>query len=338
MAKYKSNFRPNDYIQQGQYSPQKIGSSANALREEQRRQDSYDNQYLAQIKENQAQERENIKTETANEVQLQKEIEQLGNFSQKLASDLVEVQGMRNEAAKERGIMKAYEDGLSFEEMEEFDQKESELIGIDTAGKKAASAAQDRGMGSATANQIRNLSGWEAYGYAQGMATQGGLAYGQYFSDAKRSAKITIEDDDGKMREVTYDSAENIGEREAVAAVIRQQFLKQYSGLQPALLNKYLFPQMKRAESAMALQWDKDQELKLEQKRKDEATSYLTQQIQAGAGGAAVKQVLDQYEGDFGGPQKTREFVQTTLESLLKNNVIDQAQATNYGASVYQPC
>ena len=63
-----------------------------------------------------------------------------------------------------------------------------------------------------TANQIRNLSGWEAYGYAQGMATHGGLAYGQYFSDAKRSAKITIEDDDGKMREVTYDSAENIGE------------------------------------------------------------------------------------------------------------------------------
>ena len=34
--------------------------------------------------------------------------------------------------------------------------------------------------------------------------------------------------------------------------------------------------------------------------------SYLTQQIQAGAGGAAVKQVLDQFEGDFGGPQKTR--------------------------------
>ena len=114
---------------------------------------------------------------------------------------------------------------------------------------------------------------------------------------------------------------------EAVAAVIRQQFLKKYSGLQPALLNKYLFPQMKRAESAMALQWDKDQELKLEQKRKDEATSYLTQQIQAGAGGAAVKQVLDQFEGDFGGPQKTREFVQTTLNALINNKVIDQAQA-----------
>ena len=54
---------------------------------------NYDNQYLAQIKENQAQERENIKTETANEVQLGKDIEQLGNFSQTLASDLVEVQG-----------------------------------------------------------------------------------------------------------------------------------------------------------------------------------------------------------------------------------------------------
>ena len=327
MTKYQSNFRPNDYIQQGQYNPGKVGSSANALREEQRRQDQQDQQYLAQIKENQAQERENIKTETANEVQLGKDMEQLGQFSQKLASDLVELQGKRNEAAEQRGIAKAYEDGLSFEEMAKFDEEESQLIGIDTAGKKAAAAAEARGMGAATANQIRNLSGWEAYGYAQGMATQGGLAYGQYFSDAKRSAKITIEDEDGKVREVTYDSAENIGEREAVAAVIRQQFLKNYAGMKPALLNKYLFPQMKRAESALAMQWDKDQELKLQQKRKDEATSFLQQQIQAGVGGGAVLQVLDQFEGDFGGPQKTREFVQTTLNALINNKVIDQAQA-----------
>lgn len=327
MAKYKSNFRPNDYIQQGQYSPQQIGSSANALREEQGRNDSQDRAYLAQIKENQAQERENIQTETANDVQVFKDMESLGKFSQKLASDLVEIQGKRNEAAQERGLAKAYEDGLPAEQMAAFDEQEQELIGIDTAGKKAAMAAQDRGMGASTANQIRKLSGWEGYGYAQGMAIQGGLAYGSFFEQSKKNAKITVEGEDGQMREITYDSAETVAEREAVGAAIRQQYMRNFTGMKPELLNKYLFPQMKRSEAAIAAQWDKDQELKLEQKRKDEAVSFLQSQVQAGAGGGAVLQVLDQFEGDFGGPQKTREFVKTTLQGLIDNNIIDQNQA-----------
>ena len=115
----------------------------------------------------------------------------LGQFSQTLAENLVEAQEMRNKGAEQRGLAMAYEDGLPQEQIDKFDADEAELQATDSMARDASWAAQEQGMPASTARQIRNLSGWEAYGYARGMAEQGALGYGslswQLLREIKRS-------------------------------------------------------------------------------------------------------------------------------------------------------
>ena len=174
-------------------------------------------------------------------------------------------------------------------------------------------------MGASTARQIRNLSGWEAYGYARGMAEQGALAYGQYYMEsAKRDQKISIEDADGNVKEISYAEAETIPEKNAWMAAARQQYLSKFAGMNPVMLNKYLFPQMKREEAKMDLQWEADQTARLEQERKDGAYADLLTGKQQGNLGAAVMDLLNNKAGDFGGDVGARKAVKELIETGIE--------------------
>ena len=94
---------------------------------------------------------------------------------------------------------------------------------FDTAGRYAGAEA-DAIYGPDVGRQVGQVVSWKTYGYAQGQAMQGGLAYGDYFNTAKQQVAIGITDENGQVKRVTYDSAESVGEREAVAAAIRNQF------------------------------------------------------------------------------------------------------------------
>ena len=323
--RYRSNFRPQVQAQAGSFNPETIGSRESALKEEAQRQKRYSDDFLAQIKENQEQELQNIRTENANAQQLGKDIESLGQFSQTLARELVEIQEKRNQGAMQRGLAKAYEDGLPQKQVEQFDQEEAELQATDSLAKEAAWSAQEQGMSASTARQIRNLSGWEGYGYAKGMAEQGALGYGSFLEGAKRDRRISIEDKDGNVKEISYAEADTVAEQKAWMAAARQEYLSQFAGMNPVMLNKYLFPAMKREEAKMDLQWEADQTTKLETERKDQAYATLISGKEQGNLGAAVMDILNNRPGDFGGDAGARKAVKELLETGIKNGVFTTA-------------
>ena len=58
---------------------------------------------------------------------------------------MIEYQKKENEKAQQRGIMKAYTDGVSIAEREEFDEQESTLEGVAVAAGKDAADAEEKG-------------------------------------------------------------------------------------------------------------------------------------------------------------------------------------------------
>ena len=117
---------------------------------------------------------------------------------------------MRNKGAEQRGLALAYEDGLPQDQIAKFDADEAELHWLsDPWLETPLGRLRNRVCLHLLLGRFRNLSGWEAYGYAQGMAEQGALAYSAYMESAKRSQKITIEDADGNVKEISYAEAEN---------------------------------------------------------------------------------------------------------------------------------
>ena len=340
MAKYqKQNPSQGIISREGSYTPQRIvGAPIEAAEAEYRKQVRNREQVQKATQQNFQNEIANIEYQYAdmkrdnkdkfnNEIQKAKNLQQdaqdmqsIAKFSKTLTEQLVEVQGQRNEAAQQRGLMKSYVDGFTPEEIAEYDAQENALIEIDTAGRYAGAEA-DAIYGPDVGRQVRKLSGWEAYGYAQGQAMQGGLAYGDYFNQAKQQVAIGITDENGQVKRVTYDSAQSVGEREAVAAAIRNQYMAQFSDMNPKMLNKYLFPKMKEYEAAYAKQWNTDQEARLEQERTDQAVTYLTQGFKTNPG-ATTLQFLNQFAGDFGGDAGARKKLKEILDPLVKNNVV----------------
>ena len=151
---------------------------------------------------------------------------------------------------------------------------------------------------------------------------------------AKRDQKISIEDADGNVKEISYAEADTIPEKNAWMAAARQQYLSKFAGMNPVMLNKYLFPQMKREEAKMDLQWEADQTARLEQERKDGAYADLLTGKQQGNLGAAVMDLLNNKAGDFGGDLGARKAVKELIETGIKNGVFtleDVQQMMGYG-------
>ena len=94
-----------------------------------------------------------------------------------------------------------------------------------------------------------------------------------------------------------------------------------FAGMNPVMLNKYLFPQMKREEAKMDLQWEADQTARLEQERKDGAYADLLTGKQQGNLGSRCMDLLNNKAGDFGGDLGARKAVKELIETGIKNGV-----------------
>ena len=110
----------------------------------------------------------NDKVRIQNASQYGKDLQALGEFSQTLATQMVEYQEKENEKAMQRGIMQAFTDGVSLEESQAFDQVSLIFKTADTILQKDAADAEANGASVFTGEKIRSFSGWENYGYYKG--------------------------------------------------------------------------------------------------------------------------------------------------------------------------
>ena len=175
-------------------------------------------------------------------------LEELGKFSETLTKTLVEVQDKKNKADMQRVYNQILTEGMPEQEAEAFDTDEAIL----EEGKVAADAEAEvvqQGTGNVfLADRIRSMSGWEKYGAAKAYAELGATNYPLYVAQNAPNISLVI---DGKT--VTFDNATKPEEFAALRSALTSQYMEQFDGLNPALLNKYLFPTIRREETAAAI-------------------------------------------------------------------------------------
>lgn len=247
-------------------------------------------------------------------------LQELAVFSKTLTDALVDIQDKKNKADLQRGLMRAFEDGLTEDEQAAFNEAEAEHQAVARETEQAAQEVErqtgDRGL----ADRVRSMSDWERYGYTKGMIQMGAADYPIFLQENKDKISVVV-----NGRAVTLETAKTEEEFAAVQAEITSTFLSQYQGLNPALLNQYLFPNIKQANNTEAVEFA----TRLANEREAERTTQRQNQLiigsKAGEANLGSNYVLNHPDG----PRKGKQELAALLETSLTNGTLtgDQVRA-----------
>ena len=300
-------------VKRAQFDKQR---QANNLREERS-----EANYLEQL-------RKNGLTNEKNAGQFGESLKELSAFSETLTKQLVEREKVKNDEAMQRGMMQAYTDGVSPEVEEKFNQEESALKETQVATIDVANKLEKSTGNIFVGERVRNMSGWAAYGYALGKAEQGGADYASFQAQAADTV-VNVQTESGEVKPLTLSTAETPAEYAAVQAQIRSQFLSNYSGMNPALLNKYLFPKMREQEGKALLKFSKERGDAIKKDRATRASDLLISGINGAANpGEALLTFVDQTASDLGGRKEARAEGLRVIRLAFKSGAIDKDTAT----------
>jgi hypothetical protein len=171
-------------------------------------------------------------------------VQALSQFSNTLGDLIERKQKEQNEREMEEGLSLAYTDGVSQEEALAFDIAEGYLRKQDDQVQAIGDQLQAGGGEFMGVQRVRELSGWKQYGYAMGMAQNASYQYPAFVEQALAN----------------LDPEATAADKAAALAQARTIFLKNsgLAGVNPALLNKYAFPNMREADAAMLNRWRKE--------------------------------------------------------------------------------
>ena len=247
-------------------------------------------------------------------------------FSKSLMEYGVEEQKKKNEGEMQEGIAMAYTDGLSEEETQGLENFEAQLASDDQETQAAGGLVFEQTGNYEVSSRVKNLSGWRQYGYQQGMAQRAGEEYSGYVSAAMQNDTETEITVDG--RTFTPATANGAAEVQAAMAAVRNNFIKEYGliGTDVAVLNKYAFPSMRKAESSLSQEFN-------ERYASDE--SYAEQQeamstFQADGNFGALVQRLSNTQDDSGkrlGNRGAHKMAKEYLSASIANGNINEDQA-----------
>ena len=180
----------------------------------------------------------------------------------------------------------------------------------------------------AAAREVQNLTGAKAWGYMKAAIQDAGLGY-----EAYRASRLNDEIININGRPISYKSASNLAERQAVVAELDRQYLSTYQSVNPALLNEYLFPKMRQYEAASAVEWQVEQGKILEEEQEASFGNELVGALDEAGG---VDRVLTKYKYLFGSDAKTREKASDLIKTLWDNKVLNEQQLLKFANQTFQ--
>ena len=287
----------------------------------------------AQAQRNQATQaqsiRDNNAVRVANSKRAGKDLESLSAFSKTLTEKLVEDQKVKNEEEMQRGIMMAYTEGVPQDQQDAFNSEEQELNNLNESTIKAANKIEGKTGNVFLGEKVRSMSGWAAYGYAMGKAQQGGADYAVFLAQEAPNTSVVVTNDAGVQQEITLDTAKTPAEYAAVQAEIRSKFLRQYSGMNPALLNKYLFPSMREQEGKALLRFSEQRGEAIKSDRLTAANDSLYAGLSGPDAGAALTTYIQNTSADAGGLGNARKKAVEVIKAGIKNGSLSAEALDN---------
>ena len=287
----------------------------------------------AQAQRNQATQaqsiRDNNAVNVANVIQSNNDLDSLSAFSSTLTEKLVEDKKKKNEEEMQRGVMMAYTEGVPQEQQDAFNAQEQELNNLNESTIKAANKIEQKTGNVFLGEKVRGMSGWAAYGYAMGKAQQGGVDYAVFHEQQAANTSVVITNEAGVQQEITLATANTPAEYAAVQSQIRSEFLKQYSGMNPALLNKHLFPKMREVEGKALLKFSGEKSEQIKSDRLTAANDTLYTGLSGPDPGAALTTYIQNTAADAGGLGNARKKAVEVIKAGIKNGTIDSTALDN---------
>ena len=237
--------------------------------------------------------------------------ESLAKFSKTLTERVVKDQQAKNLEDYEAGIADAYMNGIPQEEAEAFDKQEAAINAVgqetDALGAEYAEASGSRSQG----EQISASSGWRALGRATGMAKQGAAQYPLFMAmNAERLANATTPQ-----------------EYAATLAEIRKEYTGKFSGMNRAMMGKYMFPKMQEFEASQFLSWQaKNNEMIMNDRVTEMGDDFYTDTVN-GNGGAAFVSFIEKNKHFLGGRGNARKKLFEIIKTGIANGKITQDEA-----------
>lgn len=158
----------------------------------------------------------------------------LAEFSNTLSNALTTFAKARNEKQKAEGVAQFYEDQAAQQQaLEQHAREAAPVKEFDNAVHAEAAEAISQGVPFEVADQLKKLSGWKKYGYAQAAALAAGNGYKSWMMNQLQSNTGTVVLNPGTITErtVAINSQQlTVAESAAVRAHLRNQYLQE-SGL-----------------------------------------------------------------------------------------------------------
>ena len=237
--------------------------------------------------------------------------ESLAKFSTKLTERIVKDQQAKNLEEYEAGIADAYMNGIPQEEAEAFDKQEAVINAVgeetDALGAEYAELSGSRSQG----EQISASSGWRALGRATGMAKQGAAQYPLFVAmNAERLA-----------------NASTPQEYAAALAELRKEYTGKFSGMNRAMMGKYMFPKMQEFEASQFISWqEKNNEMIMNDRMTDMGESFYAD-VTTGDGGPAFVEFIEKNKHFLKGRGNARKKLFEIIKKGIKNGTITRTQA-----------
>ena len=323
MERYETNYQSRFQPKAPTLDPVQIGSPAEAMQQEFQRQNQGADLAQQQLSANNKMEIYIAEQRANAEQQKIKNFQDLAQFSETVAGYITATGEQFAQKQMEEGQSIYYEQGVPPEMTAEYDEGEEFLRQSAAAANELSSELEVEGA-PAAAREVRNLTGYRALGYMQASLQDAAVSYAGYYEGAKETVKVNV-----NGREINYNQANTLAERNLLQAAIRQNYMSQYKDYNPAMLNKYLWPKMKETEAAQLIQWNKNQSDLLKKERNDDAVATLTSGIKSGNGGATVYEFLETHSRSFGGDKAAREKVKEIVDGLIDARAIGTDEIQN---------
>lgn len=184
-----------------------------------------------------------------------------------------------------------FENGLTPDVMQRYEQQKAALSQSDARLNSVVNQLEFEGVPTSVLEQYRSLSGWKKYGAMSAMALQGADNYPVYALKARDTLELDI--GNGPF---TLETARNIEEYKAAEAAIRSEYLKNFVGINDALLAENLFPGMRQYEANERSQFISKYEKNIEARVQGERVSDLISSSRT-TGGQGFLDWVNRYSG-----------------------------------------
>ena len=278
-----------DSFQGGSFDPIESENYVPALQESYKQINAGMARYYEQLRENDA----NMVKSAG------KGMEALASMSGTLASVMQMKAKEKQEADYALGYEYAFNFGLPQEDVDSFNEaednaKEQQEIIFDTSFEWEAN-----GGDIFTSQKFRDMSPAAKLGVAVGWAQNKVSAYNPLLNDEVKNA-------------VSYE------EYQAALTKHRMNFFKEFGQMNPAILNKYVYPEQREKEQAAYNSWYTKRETEIKAQRKEFALSEFNNCVKT-QGGNCIVDFIGKVKNDEGGPGAARTSAIQHLNTLAKN-------------------